>query len=328
MSSRSIVTGAAGFIGSTLAERLHVRGWELHLIDDLSTGTRQNLGPLARDLVVADISTDTGRYPADTLFHLAAQVDVATSVADPARDAAVNVVGTVNVVANAIEAGASTIVFTSSCALYGNEAPIPTPESAPPDPASPYGLAKWAGERYVDMLTRSHGVRGVYLAPANVFGPRQRADGEGGVVAIFLSRMLRGEPTTIFGDGSQTRDFVYVEDVADAFIAAAETDSAVGRFNVGTSEATTVLELWELCASLTGYKGRPHFTALRPGEVTHSRLDAARARTELGWKPRVALGPGLKRTADWMDDHLRLPAQGSPQAGPGRRPRTSAPPTP
>jgi UDP-glucose 4-epimerase len=289
---RAIVTGGAGFIGSHLVDALVERGDEVVVVDDLSSGRRENVNPAAR-LEQRDIRAGFDALGADAVFHLAAQADVQTSMLRPAHDAEVNVVGTISVLEAAREVGAPVVFTSTGGAIYG-ECDGPAGEDAPRNPVSPYGIAKLCGEEYVRGWGRTHGMRNVVLRLANVYGPRQEAGLEGGVVSIFLERMARGEEAVIFGDGGQTRDFVYVGDVVRALLAAAGQEGGV--FNVGTGEETTVLDLYRACASAAGADGEPRFEAARLGDVRRSVLDVSRAERELGWSPEVTLEEGLRLT--------------------------------
>jgi UDP-glucose 4-epimerase len=289
---RAIVTGGAGFIGSHLVDALVERGDEVVVVDDLSSGRRENVNPGAR-LEQRDIRAGFDALGADAVFHLAAQADVQTSMLRPARDAEVNVVGTISVLEAAREVGAPVVFTSTGGAIYG-ECDGPADEDAPREPISPYGIAKLCAEEYVRGWGRTHGMRNVVLRLANVYGPRQEAGLEGGVVAIFLERMARGEEAVIFGDGGQTRDFVYVGDVVRALLAAAGLERGV--FNIGTGEETTVLDLYRACAAVAGVSGEPRREAARLGDVRRSVLDVSLAETELGWRPEVGLEDGLRRT--------------------------------
>jgi UDP-glucose 4-epimerase len=289
---RTVVTGGAGFIGSNLVDALVERGDEVVVVDDLSSGKREHVNAAAT-LVEADIRAGFDAAGAGVVFHLAAQSDVQTSVRRPDHDAAVNVVGTVQVLEGARAAGAQVVFSSTGGAIYG-ECAGPAPEESPLRPVSPYGIAKLCAEEYLRGWNRIHGVSHVVLRFANVYGPRQDSSLEGGVVAIFLERMARGEQTLIFGDGMQTRDFVYVGDVVGALLAAAGHDG--GTFNIGTGQETTVLELHRLCAEVSGSKAEPTFEPARLGDARRSVLDVARARDVLGWKAGTTLAEGLRLT--------------------------------
>ena len=296
---RMIVTGGAGFIGSHLAEALLARGDEVHVVDNLSTGGRENVaaGAALHELDVRDEDLEAlaKRLRPEVVFHLAAQADVGTSVERPTFDAEVNVVGTVRVLEAARAAGARVVFASTGGAIYG-ECERPAREDDEPRPLSPYAAAKLAGEGYLSTWNRLHGTSHVVCRLANVYGERQLAALEGGVVAIFLDRLLAGRPTEIFGDGTQTRDFVYVGDVVDGLLAAASAPGG-GVYNIGSGVATSVLELHRLCAAVAGCEREPGFREPRPGDVLHSVLDPAHAAQELGWLPRTELAAGLARTA-------------------------------
>jgi UDP-glucose 4-epimerase len=297
---RAVVTGGAGFIGSNLVDALIARGDDVLVIDDFSFGKRKNLNPAA-ELLEHDIRVPFD-VAADVVFHLAAQADVQTSMKRPAFDAEVNVVGTVNVLQAAQTAGAQVIFSSSGGAGYG-ECPGPVDESFPFLPLSAYGIAKKCGEEYLAGWNRIYASNHISLRFANVFGPRQDAGLEGGVVAIFLERLARGDETIIFGDGLQIRDFVYVGDVVDALLAAAGRTG--GPFNVGTGRETTVEELHRACAAVAGVEHAPRLEPERLGDVRRSVLDASLIERELGWTARVSLDDGLARTWAWMreDSH-------------------------
>jgi len=295
---RALVTGGAGFIGSHLVDALVARGEEVHVLDNLATGSRANLASAAElhDLDIRDDALEqvVERVRPEVVFHLAAQADVGTSVERPLFDADVNVLGTVRVLeaARAIDAR---VVFTSSGgAIYG-ECERPAREDDEPEPLSPYAASKLAGEAYVATWNRLHGTSHVTCRLGNVYGPRQLPTLEGGVIAIFLDRLRDGRETEIFGDGNQSRDFVYVGDVVGALLAAAASPAS-GIFNVGSGIATTVLELHRLCAEAAGVEQEPRFADARPGDLQHSVIDPSRAASELGWHAEMTLARGLAVT--------------------------------
>jgi UDP-glucose 4-epimerase len=295
---RAIVTGGAGFIGSHLVDALLARGDSVDLIDNLSSGRRENLTGGA-ELHELDIRDDglldlVAQLDPEVVFHLAAQSDVGTSVEQPMYDADVNVRGTVAVLEAARAAGARVVLASSGGAIYG-ECARPALEDDPRLPVSPYATSKLAGEEYLNTWNRLYGASHVSCRLANVYGPRQLPTLEGGVVAIFLDRLRDGRETEIFGDGTQTRDFVYVGDVAAAFIAAA-TASATGAVNIGTGIGTSVLELYRLCAATAGVEREPVHGQPRPGDLQDSVLDPTLAERELGWQPGTSLADGLART--------------------------------
>jgi len=295
---RTVVTGGAGFIGSNLVDALIERGDDVVVVDNFATGRREYVNPAAT-LLEQDIR-EPYEADADVVFHLAAQADVQTSMKRPAYDAEVNVVGTVNVLL--ASPGAQVIFASSGGAGYG-ECPVPAGEDAPFLPLSPYGIAKKCGEEYLLGWNRIHGTTHVPLRFANVYGPRQDSGLEGGVVAIFLERLADGKPTTIFGDGTQSRDFVYVDDVVEAMLAAVGREG--GPYNVGTGEPTTIYELHDAAARIAGVGAEPSHEEARLGDVHRSVLDVSRIERELGWRPQVSLGDGLQRTWAWMQDRAR-----------------------
>ena len=297
---RAVVTGGAGFIGSHVVEALLARGDEVTVVDDLSRGKRENV-PEGVRLVQSDIREgleavfNEGRP--EVCFHLAAQVDVRVSVDRPAHDADVNVLGTVAVLEAARPHGAQVVFASTGGAIYG-ECDGPAPESTERRPVAPYGVSKLAAEEYLAAYNRLYGAGHVSVRYGNVYGPRQDPHGEAGVVAIFLGRLAAGEAPRIFGDGKQTRDYVYAADVAHA------TLSAVGReggvFNVGTGAETSVVKLYELCRRVAGSSLEAEPAPARLGELQRSVLDAGKAERELGWRPEVSLEDGLRRTWEWI----------------------------
>jgi UDP-glucose 4-epimerase len=293
---RAIVTGGAGFIGSHVAEALVARGDEVHILDSLVTGSRDKV-PERAELHVGDIRSDAGELFAsvapELCVHLAAQADVGTSVERPDYDAEVNVLGTLRVL-EAARAHRTHVVFSSTGgAIYG-ECDGPATEEAPRRPISPYGISKLAAEEYVAGWNRLFGSQHVSLRFANVFGPRQEPTLEGGVIAIFLNAMARDEPTTIFGDGEQTRDFIYVGDLVRGVLAA--FDHAGGIYNLGTGVETSVNELHAVCRRVTGVEREPAYADERPGEIMRSVVDPGLAERELGWRAEMSLEDGLRLT--------------------------------
>lgn len=288
---RAAVTGGAGFIGSHLVDALVARGDEVVVVDDLSTG-RRDWVPEAAELVVHDLRAPYS-VEADVVFHLAAQADVGTSMQRPGFDAEVNVVGTVNTLEAARACGAEVVFSSTGGAIYGEvDGPAAT-EETPRQPVSAYGIAKLCAEEYVAGWNRIHGTSHTVLRFANVYGPRQSAALEGGVVSIFMEQLRHGEETVVFGDGEQTRDYVFVADVVQAALAAAGRG---GVYNIGTATETSVNELHRLCAEIAGADRRPNYVEQRPGDARRSVLDSSLAERELGWRPRVALDRGLRET--------------------------------
>jgi UDP-glucose 4-epimerase len=310
---RALVTGGAGFIGSTLVDRLAGEGHEVVVVDDLSSGARENLAEAVRDhpstveLVehdirepkTAELIADAGP---DVVFHLAAQADVRVSVADPVLDAQINVIGGLRVLEGARLAGAGKVVFASSGGtIYGDPDPsdLPVDEGHAQVPLSPYGVAKKVTGDYLAAYRSLHGLDYAALALANVYGPRQDPHGEAGVVAIFAGRLLGGEPCTIFGTGEQTRDFVYVDDVVDAFVRAAEQGSGL-LANIGTGVETSVNQLYSAMARAAGVAASADHAPARAGELDRSALSPGLAGRELGWSPQVGLDAGVARVLDWF----------------------------
>jgi UDP-glucose 4-epimerase len=304
---KSLVTGGAGFIGSNLVDALVARGDEVAVIDDVSTGKRENLeqalasGTELIELDVRDAGAVTAaleRVRPEVVFHLAAQIDVRKSVADPAHDSRVNVEGTINVLNAAHASGARRVVNTSTGgAIYGEGQIIPAPEDHPVAPEAPYGLSKFCAENYCALFTRLHGLSTISLRYGNVYGPRQDPLGEAGVIAIFCGKLLEGGRPKIFGDGKQTRDYVYVGDVVEANLRAAESDAS-GAFNVGRGVQTSVLDIVEALAAHSDNGFQADHAPARPGEVQHIALDPSRSKAELGWEAQVDLDQGLARTLD------------------------------
>jgi len=323
---RILVTGGAGFIGSHVVDAYVAAGHEVVVADDLSTGRRANVNPAA-EFIPVDITSPhladlfNGR-PFDMVNHHAAQVDVRRSVADPVADAGVNIGGTLRLLELCRRHGARGVIFISSGgAIYGEDAPVPTPEDFPPRPVSPYGVGKLAGERYVDYYQMVHGIPAVILRYANVYGPRQDPHGEAGVVAIFCQRLIQGEVPVIYGDGEQTRDFVYVGDVAAASIRALDllgrlnaTGAAPATFNIGTGVETTVNALLGRLTALAGSGEAPRHDPARPGEQRRSAVNPTRARETLGWTPAVPLGDGLAKTLSWFRERSPKEPSNQPSA--------------
>jgi UDP-glucose 4-epimerase len=309
---RALVTGGAGFVGSHLVDALLDRGDEVAVVDDLSTGKRENLaGALARgaDLREIDIRDAAplrevvGTWRPDIVFHLAAQMDVRKSIEDPAWDAGINVVGTINVLEASRLAGVRRVVNTSTGgAIYGETDVMPTPESVPPRPMSAYGQSKFCAEAYCGWYERLYGLSSVTLRYGNVYGPRQDPHGEAGVIAIFCGKLIVGERPRIFGDGRQTRDYAYVGDIVAANLAAAAHPEAHGTYNVGTGVEASVLEVVAALREAAGVgdgEFEPEFAPARAGELQRSSLDVTRARAELGFSAETDLVSGLRPTLEW-----------------------------
>jgi UDP-glucose 4-epimerase len=304
---KALVTGGAGFIGSNLVDALVERGDQVTVVDDLSTGKRDNLelalanGATLEHVDIRDaeaVSDVVGRTKPDVILHLAAQIDVRRSVADPAFDTRINVEGTINVLSAAQAHGIPRVVNTSTGgAIYGEVHDPPAAEDHPTAPEAPYGLSKWCAEQYCELFARLHGLSTVSLRYGNVYGPRQDPLGEAGVIAIFCGKLLENGRATIFGDGKQTRDYIYVDDVVEANLKAAESE-ATGPINIGVGQQKSVLDLVEILKQHASDGFEPDHAPERPGEIQNSALDPSRALEELGWEAKVELDEGLKRTLD------------------------------
>ncbi|MGH2706069.1 MAG: NAD-dependent epimerase/dehydratase family protein [Actinomycetota bacterium] len=310
---RAVVTGGAGFIGSHLSERLHEAGHDVLVIDDLSSGEGRVpiLAKLGISFERADIREESAAaairsYRPEAVCHLAAQIDVRRSVADPVHDASVNVLGTLRILEAARACGARVLFASSGGTIYGEVPPehLPAGEETIGRPTAPYGITKRVAEDYLRFFGTTYGLPFVSLALANVYGPRQDPHGEAGVVAIFTSKLLAGEPCVVYGDGGQTRDFVFVDDVVDAFVAA--LDRGTGEtVNIGTGIETTVNDLYERIAAICGV-GEPASRAPeRAGELRQSALDARKAERVLDWRPATSLDDGLARTVEWFRENAR-----------------------
>jgi len=310
---RVLVTGGGGFIGSTLVDRLLAESYDVDVVDDLSTGSLSNLaearGQRQQKMTFQrlDVRSDAMRElilhrKPEVVYHLAAQADVRVSVANPVLDAEVNILGSLNVIHAALEAGTRKVVFAGSGGtLYGVPDAMPTREGHPQQPLSPYGVSKKSVGDYLYYFREVHGLEYSVLALANVYGPRQDPHGEAGVVSIFVGKLLAQERPTIYGDGEQTRDFVFVDDVVDAFARA--TDKGGGLIcNIGTGIETSVQQLFDAMARVTGFPEPARYAPPRTGELRRSALDPGRAGIHLGWKPYTSLDEGLARTIDYFRD--------------------------
>ena len=312
---KCVVTGGAGFIGSHLVDTLLADGAEVLIVDNLSTGNLRNLSAALesgkcefrkidiRDAGILDVIVDFGP---EAIFHLAAQADVRVSVADPGYDAAVNILGTIKIIESAQQAGCNKIVAAASGGtLYGEVDPssIPVAESAPWLPLSPYGISKKAMIDYLRSGKALHGLSTTSLALGNVYGPRQDPHGEAGVIAIFGQLYLSEQPVTVFGDGEQTRDYIYVDDVVSGFLAAARADDPHDLINIGTGVETSVNDLVAAFATETGFNQGPVYAQKRTGELDRSALDISLARSSLSWEPGMALSDGIAATLAWIRSH-------------------------
>lgn len=305
---RALVTGGAGFIGSNLASALLKADNDVDIIDNLYTGKLENLPPGAEfhelDIAspVVDKILERGGY--DVVFHLAAQMDVRKSVADPRFDAETNILGAINLLQSAVRHKVGKFIFASTGgAIYGDQDYFPADEKHPLNPVSPYGISKLALEKYLYFYNLEHGIQYISLRYANVYGPRQNSEGEAGVVAIFCERMLRGQKAVVYGDGLQTRDFVYVDDVVRANLLAAKHDKS-DIFNVGTGLETDINSIFDMIKSATGSTQERINEEAKPGEQRRSCIDHAKISDHLGWKPEVDLKSGIQKTAEYFKSKL------------------------
>jgi UDP-glucose 4-epimerase len=302
---RILLTGGAGFIGSHVADLLLERGHEVAVVDGLSSGKRENI-PQAARFYETDIRTGCTRvfeeFGPEALCHQAAQMDVRRSVREPDFDAEVNILGTIRFLQNCIEYDVRRVVFASTGgAIYGEQETFPASEDHPQYPLSPYGVSKLAGERYLNFYRVQYGLPYVALRYANVYGPRQDPHGEAGVVAIFCGNLASGKSSTINGTGEQSRDYVYVEDVARANVLALENDPPPGAYNIGTGIETSVNRLYELLQDISGKNLPPEHGPAKPGEQLRSSVDPSRAGRVLGWRPEMSLANGLGETLRFFD---------------------------
>ncbi len=316
MSKRVLVTGGAGFIGSHVAEAFLEDGWTVTVLDDLSRGSENNI-PAGADFIRADIRSPEAREAVaqggfDLLNHHAAQIDVRVSVSEPRLDCEINVMGLVNLLEGAAAGGVGRVIFASSGGVvYGDPEQIPTPETAPKGPISPYGVSKLAGEHYLRTLSILGGFEGVAMRYSNVFGPRQDPKSEAGVVSIFVSRLLAGKPLTVFGDGTQTRDYVFVKDVARANVLAGTATLPDARdiddaaFNTATSREMSVLELADAVGEAMETQPDIELAPARAGELYRSALDITKARSVLGWEPVADFGDGLRQLIAWFQEEAQ-----------------------
>lgn len=303
-----LVTGGAGFIGSHIVDRLAQEGHEVVVVDNLSTGKRRNLNRAARfyktDIQSWRLERVFRNERPNVVMHLAAQMDVRKSVEDPVFDAQVNVLGTLNILQQTVKHGVRKVVFSSSGgAIYGEQDVFPAPESHATKPLSPYGLSKLCGEQYLSYYERVGGVQVVNLRYANVYGPRQDPEGEAGVVAIFIQKLLNNEQPVINGNGRQTRDFVFVEDVVEANLAVMGQETA-GTYNVGTGVETSINDLFRILVQHTGSTCKELHGPAKKGEQARSVIDASKLRHELSWEPKMSLSDGLKRTVEYFKERM------------------------
>ncbi|MFZ5876754.1 MAG: NAD-dependent epimerase/dehydratase family protein [Nitrospirota bacterium] len=306
---RILVTGGAGFIGSHLVDRLIEEGHEVSIVDDLSTGKKKNLNPKAEfyklDILSPKIERVFSKQRPEAMFHLAAQMDVRRSVKDPIFDGQVNILGTVNLLEQAVKIGTKRVIFASSGgAIYGEQERFPAAEDHPTHPVSPYGISKLAAEHYLYYYGKTYGLQWTSLRFGNVYGPRQDPFGEAGVVAIFTLKLLQNEQPVINGTGKQTRDYIAVDDVVEANMAV--LNSGVNdTFNVGTGRETSVNQLFHLLAEAVGSPTKERFGPERRGEQLRSCLDAAKLFRAAEWEPRLSLADGLKRTVEYFRETVK-----------------------
>ena len=304
-----LVTGGAGFIGSHIVDRLVMEGHEAVIVDNLATGKRRNINRAARfykmDIQSWRLERVFRNERPNVVMHLAAQMDVRKSVEDPMFDAQVNVLGTLNVLQQAVKHGVRKVIFSSSGgAIYGEQEVYPAPETHAMRPLSPYGLSKLCGEQYLSYYQRISGLQAVSLRYANVYGPRQDPEGEAGVVAIFIQKMLNNEQAVINGNGRQTRDFVFVEDVVEANLAMIGQDTQ-GTYNVGTGVETSVNDLFRILVQHTGSTCKEIHGPAKKGEQARSVIDSTKLRQEVSWEPRADLSEGLKKTVEYFRERSR-----------------------
>lgn len=299
---KALVTGGAGFIGSNIVDALIKNKIDVVVVDDLSTGFKRNINPLAKlyynNICDRELKPVFEKERPDVVFHLAAQTTVTRSVVDSYSDARINILGSLNVIANCIEFGVKKIVYSSSCALYGTPEYLPVDEKHPINPLSPYGVSKHTVEHYLAVNLQLHNLPYLALRYANVYGPRQNPSGEGGVIAIFCGKMLAGEEPTIFGSGDKSRDYIFVNDIVRANLIAMES-TETGIFNIGTGIETYDNTIYELIASECGYLKAPKYGAERKGEIKRMRLDNTQAAVHLGWKPQTGIRDGISQTVTY-----------------------------
>ncbi len=304
-----LVSGGAGFIGSHLVDQLIEMGKNVIIIDNLSTGLKENINKSAifykRDIRALNLKQIFQNHEIDTVFHFAAQIDVRKSLNEIEYEIDVNVKGSVNLIVNAAKYGVQEFYFTSTGgALYGDNNVLPATEETEVMPDSPYAIDKFTIEKYLESFKRLYGFKIFIFRLANVYGPRQNSQSEAGVIGIFSTRMLKNKKVLVYGDGKQTRDFVYVKDVIDAMMTI-YNKKVEGIFNVGTSEETDVLTLFEILKEEIGYKREPIFLEMRPGELLRSALSYNKIKKAVGWKPKTPIKMGLKKTATWYKENYR-----------------------
>lgn len=301
MEKTVLVTGGAGFVGSHITDGLIKKGYSVAVVDNLSTGKKENINQKANfyraDIRDSDVSEIFKKEKPKAVFHYAAQIDVRKSMADPVSDANINILGTLNILENCKKFKVKKIIFASSVGVYGEVKKLPIKENNPPNPISPYPITKLTVEKYLSYY-QEQGVDFVSLRYSNIYGPRQSAEGEGGVVAIFTDRILNGENPIIYGNGRQTRDFLYVEDAAAAAIKALKAPPS-SIFNIGANKEISINNLLKLLSLIANKKIKPIYKPLRRGEIIKSRVDFSKAKKEISWEPKYNLEKGLKETLKW-----------------------------
>jgi len=305
--SKIIVSGGAGFIGSHLTDKLIEKGHNVVVVDNLSTGKKENLNPKAKfyemDICDSNISQIFQDEKPEIVFHFAAQIDVRKSVKDPIQDAKTNILGSLNLLQNCQKAGVKKFIFASSGgAIYGDTDVIPTPETHSEKPESPYGICKLTIEKYLHFYKETFGLNYTALRLANVYGPRQNSKGEAGVIAVFCNKMLKNEEVVINGDGEQTRDFVFVDDVVNAALSSIEQEKS-DIYNISTGVETNINEVFKKVKELTNSNCEEIHTPSKAGEQKRSCLDNSKAKKELGWKPEYNLEKGLENTIKWFKEN-------------------------
>jgi UDP-glucose 4-epimerase len=303
-SKKILVTGGAGFIGSHLVDALIERGHRVVVIDNLSTGKKENINKRAKfykiDIYSPKIGEIFKKEKPEIIFHLAAQINVRRSIENPLKDAKINILGSLNILENCKKFKTQKIIFASSAGVYGEARTLPTPEDYLVNPDSPYRIAKRTIENYLKFYKENFGLKFISLRFSNVYGPRQDPKGEAGAVAIFINKLLKGERPTIFGDGKQTRDFIFVEDVVSACLKAIEYKGEKEIFNIGTGIETSINELYKIISKLLRTKIKPKYDPEKPGDLKRSCLEISLAKRELKWKPKYNLEKGLEKTMKFL----------------------------
>jgi len=302
--AKILVTGGAGFIGSHLVDKLIEKGHQVVVVDNLATGKKENLNHKAKfyevDICDSKISQIFEEEKPEVIFHFAAQIDVRKSIKDPIENAKVNILGALNILENCRKISVKKFIFASSGgAIYGDTDVIPTPETHPENPESPYGIAKLTVEKYLNFYKKTFGLNYIVLRIANVYGPRQDSKGEGGVIAIFCDKMLKDEQPTINGDGEQARDFVYVDDALESALLGMESEKS-GVYNIGTGKETSINEIFRRIKELTNSNCKEVYGPAKQGEQKRNCLDYSKAKEKLNWQPKYDLEEGLKETIKWF----------------------------